>query len=137
VSEQSERWQHLTTMLAIRSGSRCEGCGQPFTPGKVEPSRHHRLPGKMGGREYNPAHDTLPNLLLLCGGRLAGVLGCHGRTESYRTEAYARGFLVREGQDPATVPVTLWSGRIVLLDPYVGYVNPPPGDTPVYALGSA
>jgi len=88
----------------------------------------------MGGREYDPTHDTLVNLLLLCGGRLAGVLGCHGYTESHRAESYARGFLVREHDDPADVPVVLHSGRVVLLDLYGRYVDTGPNETPAYVL---
>lgn len=114
-------WDHINSVLFTRSGGRCEGCGEPFTPGRVEPSRQHRRPGKMGGRSADPDHHSPANLLLLCGGRLAGVRGCHGYVESHRTWSYRHGYLVRENDDPATVPVTLWSGRVVLLDPYYGY----------------
>jgi hypothetical protein len=126
MSEDTERWSHLTSALAIRSGSRCEWCWEPFVPGVREPSRHHRLGGQMGGRKHNPDHDTLPNLMLLCGGRLAGVMGCHGYITAHPAAAYTRGYLVRSGTDPAAVPVTLPSGRRVLLDAY-GRYEPAPG----------
>lgn len=77
---------------------------------------HHRQPRGAGGTR-DPDVDSLERLLLCCGGRLA--LGCHGRIEHNRVWAEAHGYLVPHGDgpaaDPARVPVTLWSGRRVLL----------------------
>jgi hypothetical protein len=124
-------WQHLTTLLAIRSGHACEICGETFRAGGAEPSRHHRRPGQKGGRT-GPEHDNLANLLLACGGALAGVRGCHGAIEANREAAYSRGFLVHSWDDPTQVPVILRSGRRVLLDPVIPWYVPAPG--PAYAL---
>jgi hypothetical protein len=41
--------------------------------------------------------------------------------ESYRTEAYDKGWLVRHSTDPATVAVELWDGRRVILDDEGGW----------------
>jgi hypothetical protein len=78
----------------------------------------------MGGTR-SPDKNSLPRLLLLCGGRLAQ--GCHGWIESYREDALERGLLVPQGTSPAEVPVTLWSGRRVLLDPLGPFYSPAPG----------
>lgn len=113
-------WEHLTQLLLARCGGRCEGCGQPFVPGKREANRHHRRGRKMGGTNRPDTH-SLANLLMLCAGfsaRLGGVLGCHGRVDADRGWAEARGLIVPEGEaGPAEVPLVLPSGRRVLLDP--------------------
>ena len=109
-------WQMLTHLLMTRSGGRCEGCGRLFDGHKVKPSRHHRRPGRMGGRS-GADHDNTANLLLICGD---GTTGCHGWAESYRAEATARGWLLRDDQDPDTTPVLL-RGRWVLLDRWGQY----------------
>ncbi len=124
-------WGMVSMMLAIRSDGRCEGCGEPFQPGVIDPSRHHRKPRRMGGRRGD-AHNSLSNLLLLCGGSMGGVHGCHGDVERFRTKAYVRGFLVNEYEDPADVVVVLWSSRRVLLDSLSPFYLPAPG--PVYQL---
>jgi hypothetical protein len=136
----SERdWRYIGHLLACRSGSLCEGCGKPLVPGARELSIHHRQPRGMGGTDRSEAH-FLSNLLLLCAGstrRLAGVAGCHGAVEAYRENAERRGLLVRHGLDPAAEPVTLASGRRVLLaDDGPFYL--PPADGPLYGnLGLA
>lgn len=61
-------------------------------------SAHHRLPRGRGGR------NALSNLLLVCG---SGTTGHHGSIESYRTGAYAAGWLVPTGMDPAAAPVMI------------------------------
>lgn len=125
----ADRWRAIQHLLAIRAGHACEGCGKPFEPGRREPSIHHRQPRGMGGTS-NPAVHDLTNLLLMCAGtsrRLAGVLGCHGQLESHRAAAEHRGLIVRHPTDPATVPVTLHSGRRVSLDP-TGVFYLPPSD---------
>lgn len=85
-----------------RAGGRCELCGGSIA-GVVGFSMHHRLPRRMGGSS-RPELNTPANLILLCG---SGTTGCHGRVESHREQAYGEGLLLREGQDPAAVPVLL------------------------------
>ena len=86
---------------------------------------------RAGGVDVN----GLARLLLVCGGRLGGVMGCHGRIEQDRAWAEGRGYLIRHprpGQptaatDPAQVPVVLYSGRRVLLCPSAPVYLPAPG----------
>lgn len=75
-------------------------------------NQHHRLPGRMGGSKRAGVHSAA-NLLDVCGH--GNTTGCHGHIERHRGQALANGWLLREGQDPAAVPVTLWNGRRVLL----------------------
>lgn len=113
-------------LVAERAGWCCETCGQLlWTPdlGWFTPhSFHHRRARGMGG---STAADTNSpaNLLLLCG---TGTTGCHGWIESNRTKALDRGWLVLQGQDPASVCVVFPSmqGRqVVLLDHDGHYVE--------------
>lgn len=73
-----------------------------------------------------PELNTPANLVVICG---SGTTGCHGRVESQRSEAYADGLLLHDGQDPAAVPVLLacpvdgWP-RLVLLTVDGGYADP-------------
>lgn len=132
----SDAWRYIGHLLAMRSGERCEVCGERFVPGVHEPSIHHRQPRGMGGTSDPGVHD-LPRLVLAGAGfsrRLAGVIGCHGLVESQREWARSRHLLVPQGLDAATVPLVLASGRIVYLgasDPW--YINPPAGE-PRYDL---
>ena len=80
----------LAELVIARAGGRCDRCGKPVT-GWDGYSLHHRDPRGMGGG--TGAH-TAANVVLLCG---SGTTGCHGRTESYRHEALALGFLVPNG----------------------------------------
>jgi hypothetical protein len=51
------------------------------------------------------------NILLTCG---TGTTGCHGMIESNRAIAYTRGWLVKRGQDPASVATHLHAGQVLL-----------------------
>lgn len=122
-------WDEITLRLLVRSGGLCEARTADCLAGPdgrvsdrpdgrvVRVSRHHRLPRGMGGSRGDGVH-CLARLVLVCGD---GVSGCHGHIERHREAAYGRGLLVRRGDDPAVVPVTLWSGRRVLLDPGGGF----------------
>jgi hypothetical protein len=124
-------WAAIVQQLLVRSGGRCEARGPHCLAGpdgtlatlpRYQVSVHHRLPRGMGGTSLPTVH-ALPRLLLVCGD---GVRGCHGWIERNRAAATARGLLVRHGvDDPAVVPVTLWSGRVVLLAEW--YLTPPGG----------
>lgn len=78
---------------------------------------HHRLPRGMGGSS-NPEINLPTNLVLLC-------LDCHAHVEKHREEAYAAGWLVRRGQDPATVPIPR-DGELVWLTVDGTYTEEPP-----------
>lgn len=68
---------------------------------------HHRRARGMGGSR-DPRTGGAANALTVC-------LPCHDHLEKNRTEARENGWLVRQGTDPATVPVYRYR-RWVLLD---------------------
>jgi hypothetical protein len=76
-----------------RSKGRCEMCGALALYHQI----HHRRPRGMGGSK-DPACGTAANGLFV-------HPACHAKIESNREQAYQRGHLVRQGQDPAKVPV--------------------------------
>ncbi len=76
-----------------RAKGRCEMCGALAMYHQI----HHRRPRGMGGSK-DPACGTAANGLFL-------HPGCHAKIESNREQAYERGYLVRQGHDPAQVPV--------------------------------
>jgi hypothetical protein len=87
-----------TVMLVLhRDGYRCVRCSAPIEGPRGEDwSAHHRKPRGRGG-------DNSPsNIVALCG---SGTTGCHGFVESYRAEAYVKGWLVHTHHDPVRVPV--------------------------------
>lgn len=93
--------------VAERAGFCCELCGIALHNTDVwirVHSFHHRQPRGAGGTKRLLVNSPA-NLLLVCG---TGTTGCHGRIESERTAAYAAGWLVPMGMDPAAVPVTIW-----------------------------
>ncbi len=127
-----QEWAEVDLQLLVRLGGMCEprtpdcladpdGRVSDRTDGRVVAwSRHHRLPQGMGGTDDPDAH-RLDRLILACGD---GVRGCHGYIERRTPDVYRRGLLIRHGTDPATVPLELVSGRLVLLDPAGGfYIN--------------
>lgn len=125
----SEFWQLTRHYLVCRAQQRCEICGTVLDV--TTATIHHRQPRSMGGTS-NPDVHRLDNLMLLCGGRLGGVVGCHGlQVENDRAVAEAHGWLVPHGKGPASdpelVPVDVFAGRDhrwmpvyrrVLLDPH-------------------
>lgn len=70
---------------------------------------HHRRPRASGGSSAADT-NTPANLVLVC-------VDCHRWAESHRERARADGWLVRQGSDPAAVPVLVYGGRAVLLHP--------------------
>lgn len=89
----------------------CQKCGNyvgPFGDFSV----HHRRPRGMGG-SLRPETNLPANLIFLCG---SGTTGCHGEVESKREDAYAAGFLVRQGARPSSVPVLTHRGWRLLAD---------------------
>lgn len=130
-------WDHLFTLLLTRSGGQCEA-RTPYcqAPGgrilgmrREQISIHHRQPRGMGGTSRLTAH-SLAVLMIICGN---GVTGCHGYLESQRDWALRNGFLVplpapdrsTDATNPALVPITLYSGRRVCLDPLSPFYVPP------------
>lgn len=76
-----------------RAGHACEMCGQSRGPLAI----HHRRPRAMGGTRREDTNSPA-NLLLLCDSD-------HRWVEANREKALARGYLVRQHDDPALVPV--------------------------------
>ena len=101
--------QASVDLVHHRSRQRCERCG---TASATRWSLHHRKPRGMGGTK-DPMINSPANLLLLCG---SGTEGCHGWVETHRAEAYDSGLLVHRGDDPASVPVKLMRGLVLLGD---------------------
>lgn len=112
---EGERWRMIRHFLAVRSGHRCEICGVMFAAGGAEPSVSHRRHKGMGGTRRADV-DDLSVVMLACGGRLAGVRGCHGRIEANPAWAAQMGYTIGQHDDPLSVPVVLWSSRRVFLD---------------------
>lgn len=91
-----------------RAGECCEVCGRHARGGSL----HHRRPRGMGGTK-DPASNAASNAVLLCG---SGTTGCHGDVERYRLTSLADGLLLSQRQDPATTPVQLRYGLVLLHD---------------------
>ena len=91
--------------ITSRSGRYCEiglpGCRD------IALHKHHRRCRGMGSTN-RPETNMPANGLDVC-------LHCHTYIESHRTEAYENGWLVRQTDEPADVPV-LYRGTWVLLD---------------------
>lgn len=112
-------WDLVYHLLAVRSGGRCEISGVRLD--RTNSSIHHRRPRAMGGTSRGDVHD-LCNLILAEG---HGTIGAHMWVEVNREAATERGLLVPQNHDPAQVPVTLWSGRRVMLDRTAPLYLPP------------
>lgn len=82
-------------LIRKRSKDRCEMCGAIALYHQV----HHRRPRGMGGSK-DPASGTAANGLWV-------HPSCHTKIESDREQAYAKGYLVHQGKDPAKVPVKI------------------------------
>jgi hypothetical protein len=59
----------------------------------------HRWPEGQGGLWF------ASNGLHLCG--MGNASGCHGYSETHRAESYRKGWLLKRGRNPLTVPVLL------------------------------
>lgn len=93
----------LRKLVHERDEGRCQRCGAFI--GSRPRSLHHRRARGMGGSRLA---NTAANLILLCG---TGTTGCHGWIESNRTKAEKLGFLVRQGHNPALIPVLRFMRR--------------------------
>ena len=101
-------------LILDRAGSHCEICGV----GAVEQA-HHRRPRGAGGSKAADT-NTAANGLGIC-------QRCHDMTESRRELALDRGWLVRQGHDPAEVPMLRHGADWVLLQENGGVFVPPRG----------
>jgi 5-methylcytosine-specific restriction protein A len=92
----------VRALVEARSEGVCEGCGN----GRAT-EIHHRRPRGMGGSR-RPATAKASNALHFCG-------DCHRYAESNREIAVARGWIVLQSEDPASVPVT-YRGHSLRID---------------------
>lgn len=84
-----------------RDQYQCVACGKPVgMPGSWWSIQHRVARGVGGG-------NVPQNLLTLCGS--ATSAGCHRRAEDRDPEFHARGYWLRSDEDPALVPVMLFS----------------------------
>lgn len=96
---------------------RCEICGEPLSSTAM--SVHHRRPRGMGGTKR--ADTNYPsNLMAICG---TGTSGCHGYVESHREEAYEKGWLVSQNEEPSSVALKSYLYGTVYFDDEGGYRN--------------
>ncbi len=104
--------KEVLQLVLARSGGQCEAlaAGCLITASDA----HHRRPRGMGSTR-RPETNNASACLFLCS-------RCHLRIESMRSWALDNGFLVRQSQNPAEVPVWWrcnWEGgrkALVLLD---------------------
>lgn len=106
----------VTRARVIERDKGCAMCGAHTRDLQIQ----HRKPRKMGGRkgQKRKESNSLSNLVTLCADD-------HAWAESRRVEASEMGFLVRERDDPAQVPVAhIVHGLVFLNDD--GTVSPVP-----------
>ena len=85
--------KEVKRQVLSRASGHCERCSHlSFTY-----HYHHRRPRGMGGSKADDT-NTAANCVLLCP-------ACHREVESDRVDALRWGWLVRQGCDPAQVPV--------------------------------
>lgn len=95
----------VRAIITSRSGRYCEIGLNGCTDRAVH--KHHRRCRGMGSTK-RPETNQAANGLDVC-------LHCHEWVESHRREAYEYGWLVRQTEEPADVPV-LYRGTLVILD---------------------
>jgi hypothetical protein len=93
--------QKVRGLVLVRDNWQCVGCGKPAGGAFTWWSLQHRKARGVGG-------DNSPcNLLVLCGS--ATSAGCHRLCEDRDREAHERGLWLRSDEDPALVPVMVFS----------------------------
>lgn len=93
---------------AERDKGLCLGCGRQGV------DVQHRAARGMGGTSRPEINHGLANMACLC-------RSCHFKCEARDSEMARRGLWLFSWEDPATVPVILFDGRTVLLNPDGGY----------------
>lgn len=89
-------------IIVVRADRICEVCGL-----HLGTDAHHRRPRGMGGTKRVETNQPSAALWV--------CRDCHQRIEEHRTEALTYGWLVRQTDDPADIPV-LYRGTWVYLD---------------------
>lgn len=106
----------VSQLVTVRDKGRCTICGLPVEAGGG--NRHHRLPGKMGGRKGDVRWDCAANVV-----RCHPT--CHEYVERNRLTSYISGWLVEENGDPAEVPFLYARVGWVLLTRQGGFIQCP------------
>jgi hypothetical protein len=91
--------------VIARDGSICQWCGKHCDTSTGWYSLQHRRARGLGGTS-RPTANTAANLVLVHG---TGTTGCHGEIESQPALAAARGFRIRQDDDPSFVPIRCWN----------------------------
>jgi hypothetical protein len=87
-------------LVLARDEHRCQACGST-----KDLQLHHRRPRQRGG-DRSPEANLPSNLVILCA-------VSHDHVERNRAEAYANGWLVHRGEDPASKPVETIRGWLL------------------------
>jgi hypothetical protein len=95
----------LKSLVRSREGNACAACGIGIIgrPRSVQ----HRVARGMGGTA-DPAANSLPNLVLLCGSATTPG-SCHEACERRDPDFHGRGFWLWSWENPVLVPVMLAS----------------------------
>ena len=93
----------VRSQIKERSKDRCEICGSIALYHQI----HHRRPRGMGGSK-DPACGTAANGIRV-------HPHCRAKIESNREQALQKGWLVKQGQDPAETPFLRYDRKWVLL----------------------
>lgn len=97
-------------LVRTRAGGFCECCGGPCFVGAH--AFHHRRGRGMGGSR-DASTNTPCNVVLICG--RDNRSGCHGDVHQNPDQSREAGWLVRQGADPARVPILLHNDCTVFL----------------------
>lgn len=97
--------EKVRAIIVARARGRCEVCGARVGSGA---QIHHRQPRGMGGTSQAGKGKASNGLWV--------HPMCHDRIEMYRERGLSRGWLVKQRDDPAVVPVKLWDGWFLLDD---------------------
>lgn len=109
--------QATAQAVAGRQQGMCLRCNE--RPGS---QIHHRQPRQMGGTR-DPRINLPSNLVWICE-------DCHRHIESHRSDAYADGWLIRRGADPASQCLITPARMVIVLDSDGGYYICPMPDVP-------
>lgn len=89
----------------------CQWCGRPVRIEWGHYSLQHRRARGMGGSKLKDTGQA-QNGALVHG---SATTGCHQYIESHPEEAAERGFRIRQGDNPASIPIRTWDGRLLFL----------------------
>ena len=107
----------VSTLTRERENGRCALCALGLSWGH----RHHRLPGQIGGRFYDPTWNDAANIVRV-------HHRCHDYIESHREMSYLCGWLVPANAVPAEMPFLYGGVGWVLLDSDGGFTVCEPPD---------